>query len=216
MKKQVAILLLVMWMPITGLAIGFDWGLKGGINLTQLKLTQMTDNFEAGNRAGFFCGPCIELRLVAGFGFNAAAEYNMAKYTLNGVIIGGQEYDSKRTDHSLELPVNVRYSFKTGRRTKLFLETGPQFGFYFADSDWRKAVGIDKRQIFRNDNMATTWNVGAGVRFKHLEVGVSYNCTLGEKFKDLVADVGGDHFSLIGQGSQYKRNTFRAHVGILF
>ena len=87
----------------------------------------------------------------------------------------------------------------------MFLTTGPQFDFNIGNKDYTFGDGM-----FERENMATTWNVGGGIKvLGHLEIGVGYNFALGNTGKTLLENLGNS--SMIG-GSTNINNDIRANT----
>ena len=194
MKKTLLALIAVFTMGLSAQAFSFGWGVQAGWNLTKVRFDK--SDIKGDNASGFFLGPKINLGLIAGLGVNAALEYNYQnlKFEENGL-------ETKKTTHSIEIPINLRYSFGLGK-INIFAETGPQFGFVCGDKKWN--------QVLKNDNMLTTWNIGAGVRFTKLELGLNYNMGLGKVGESILPQ------GLIGQGDDYKANSFQIHAAYYF
>ena len=199
MKKFLFAVVTLFTMSLSSQALSFDWGLQAGWNLTKMSFDK--DNFNGKNTSGFFVGPKINLGIIAGFGVNVAAEYNYQRLKYENETTGNT--DSKVT-HSIEIPINLRYSFGIGK-INIYAETGPQFGFVVGNKNWNK--------LFTNDNMLTTWNLGAGVRFTHLELGLNYNFGLGKVGESILSNIGS---GLVGTADDYKANSFQLHAAYYF
>lgn len=203
MKKimmTLALLLSMAWATPAS-AFGFDWGVTGGLNLTKLKVKGEKKNiFSSDNQAGWFIGPKAHLNLAMGFGLDGALLYSQQKYQLCAL-----ENTTYKTSRSISVPVNLRYSIGLGSVASVFLTTGPQFDFNIGNKDYTFGDGM-----FERENMATTWNVGGGIKvLGHLEIGVGYNFALGNTGKTLLEYSGNS--SMIG-GSTNINNDIRANT----
>jgi hypothetical protein len=58
------------------------FGLKGGFDLTELKLKNAGEIFKADNNVGWFVGPTMKLSLPGGLGFDLSALYNQRETDL--------------------------------------------------------------------------------------------------------------------------------------
>ncbi len=207
MKKIIlafALLISMAWAAPAS-ALGFDWGITGGLNLTQLKLKGETkQNFKSDNRAGWYFGAKANVSLLLGFGLDGSIVYSQQKYNLNQ----GNHGSSSETSRSIAVPLNVRYNIGIGSIASAFVATGPQFDFNIGNKDWYNAG------TFARENMTTSWNIGAGVKLLgHLEVGVGYNFALGKVGEALLNQA---QPGIIGHADDVKSNTFKVSAAIYF
>lgn len=191
-------------------AFGFDWGITGGLNLTKLRLSDNLKNvFSSDNQAGWFIGPKVNLSLVAGLGLDASLQYSQRKLQVSD----DEGLSSYKTFRSIEIPINVKYNFGVGRVASIYVATGPQFGFNVGSRSWNLFGGSDDG-LFRNENMTTTWNIGAGVKvLGHLDIGVGYNFALGKVGETFLSQV---NDNLVGSSDDYKANTFQVQATYYF
>lgn len=213
MKKIISTLLLVAalaW-PAPASAFGFDWGVTGGLNLTKLKLSGAAkENFSANNRAGWFVGAKANLSIALGFGLDASLLYSQQKYSLNG-----RDYDRSKTMRAVAIPVNLRYNVGLGKVASVFVATGPQFDFNVGSRNWNIAsenyTGTDG--LFKQENMSTSWNVGAGVKMlDRVELGVGYNFGLGKVGETIISNVTGHNV----RSNDMNANTFKVSMAVYF
>lgn len=213
MKKIISTLLLVAalaW-PAPASAFGFDWGVTGGLNLTKLKLSGAAkENFSANNRAGWFVGAKANLSIALGFGLDASLLYSQQKYSLNG-----HDYDRSKTMRAVAIPVNLRYNVGLGKVASVFVATGPQFDFNVGSRNWNIAsenyTGTDG--LFKQENMSTSWNVGAGVKMLDcVELGVGYNFGLGKVGETIISNVTGHNV----RSNDMNANTFKVSMAVYF
>lgn len=213
MKKIISTLLLVAalaW-PAPASAFGFDWGVTGGLNLTKLKLSGAAkENFAANNRAGWFVGAKANLSIALGFGLDASLLYSQQKYSLDG-----HDYDRSKTMRAVAIPVNLRYNVGLGKVASVFVATGPQFDFNVGSRNWNIAsenyTGTDG--LFKQENMSTSWNIGAGVKMlDRVELGVGYNFGLGKVGETIISNVTGHNV----RGNDMKANTFKVSMAVYF
>lgn len=213
MKKIITSLLLVVAMawPAQAFAFGFDWGVTGGYNLTRLKLNRDTrQNFSASNRAGWFLGAKANLSIAMGFGLDASLLYSQQKYALDG-----REFDRTKTMRSVAIPVNARYNVGLGKIASVFIATGPQFDFNVGSRNWNIAseqyTGTDG--LFKQENMSTSWNVGAGIKLlSRVEVGVGYNFGLGKVGNTILTNATGHDYHT----NSARANTFKVSMAVYF
>lgn len=215
MKKIVMTLALLLSLTCAtpAAAFGFDWGVTGGLNYTKLNFKgDWKNELKSENRAGWFIGPKVNLSLIAGVGVDASLLYSQRRFSIIDKE-DGVAGDSK-TQRSIEIPVNVKYSIGLGSIANVYVATGPQFGFNVGNHDWRFA-GSDAGGMFSVDNMTTTWNIGAGVKLLgHLDVGVGYNFALGNIGKSILKEAAGSQY--VGRSTEYKANTFQVQATYYF
>lgn len=220
MKKILLTLALLLGIGATqsAQAIGFDWGITGGLNMTKLKLSDEYKGILDGkNQAGWFAGLKANVGLIAGFGLDGAVVYNQRKFYLEGAEIGNYNLvSSYKTYRTIEIPINLKYSIGLGSMAAVYVSTGPQFGFNVGSRNWNifseNYTGGDG--LFRTSNMSTTWNVGAGVKvLSHLDVGVSYNMGLGKVGETALSNITGEQ---IETKDDYKANTFQVQMTYYF
>ncbi len=190
-------------------AFGFDWGVTGGLNLTKLNFDGKTkDYFKSDNQAGWFIGAKAHVSLALGFGLDGALLYSQQKYNTdyNG-------WSESKTSRSIAIPLNARYSIGLGSIASVYLSTGPQFDFNLGDKDWYDGT-------FKQSNMTTSWNVGAGVKLlSRLEIGLGYNFGIGD-VGETILDLGGSVGALptipVGDGDKVNSNTFTVSATVYF
>ena len=210
MKK--IILSLVLLVSIVGAqtasAFSFDWGVTGGFNLTKLKFDKASKSFDTNGQAGWFLGLKANVGLIGGFGLDGALLYNQMKYTTTADY-GLGTVSINETARSFAIPINLKYSIGLGKMANVYVTTGPQFDFALGDkSDDDNAALIVS--TFEQENMTTSWNVGAGVKlFKHLDLGLSYNFGLSKAAKQTINLVGG---TTVGVTLPYEFNNVKANT----
>lgn len=164
-----------------------DFGLTGGLNLNKISFNHVP-NVSSDNRAGWFVGPKAEFQIpVIGLGFDIAALYSQRR--INGYEKHSEDATSTSTYYkSVEIPVNLRYSFGLSSLAAIFVATGPQFGFNVGGKNWK--WNDTSNWELKKSNVS--WNIGAGVKLlKHLEANVGYNFAI-SKFAKNKSTEGGD------------------------
>lgn len=195
MKKLVSTLtiLICLLMVAPAAQAQLKFGVKGGLNVSSLSFSK--DVFSGENRTGFFIGPMAELTVpLLGLGLDAAALYNQsgAKSDI---------FDDKVK--SIEIPVNVKWTFGLGSTAGIYVAAGPQFGFNVGDG----SIGNGNYRLDMKDKY-TTFNVGAGVKLiRHLQMGVNYNFGTSKMAKGWDEDS-----NLI----EIKKNTWQISLAYLF
>ncbi len=169
MKKFYVILVAVALMFTSEAKAQIDFGLKGGVNVTDLSLSN--EVFETSNRTGFYIGPTVKFTIpIIGLGIDASAlyDYRSAKLDDNG-------YEETVKQQQIAIPINLRYGFGLGDLASLFIFAGPQFGFNVGSDiegdgwDWE----------WKDSNISV--NVGLGVMLvNHLQINANYNIACGK------------------------------------
>lgn len=183
MKKLFTLAVLVLSMVAATATAQVKFGVKGGLNVTNMSLNK--DVLDAENRAGWFIGPTIKVSLpLTGLSIDAAALYDQRsakiKYsddfqTGTTTAVGGTH-----KQQSIQIPVNVRYGVGLGSMASVFAFAGPQFGFN---------VGSDETAWeWKKSNLSV--NVGLGVSLiNHLQVTANYNIACGTTGEATVGSV---------------------------
>ena len=165
MKKFLTLVVLFAAVTMTAQAQGFNFGVKGGLNIT--KMTFSEDIYKSDNQTGFYIGPTVKISLPMGFGVDAAALYDQRSAKVE---------DTDIKQKSLNIPLNVRYNIGLGSKAGIYLAVGPQFGFPVSDKVYDTKVGE-----YRLNDANLSFNFGAGVTLLgHLEVGFTYNLAAGK------------------------------------
>ena len=157
----------------------FKFGLKGGLNITDMSLSS-DELFETSNRAGFFIGPTVKFTLpIVGLGIDASALYDQREAKVKGS-------DSKLNQQAINIPINLRYDIGLGSLAAIYLAAGPQFGFNIGD---KHQTLIEDVADWNLNTSNFSVNVGAGVMLlSHLQVGANYNIVCGKTGEVTVFD----------------------------
>lgn len=173
MKKYFVVILMAMAVAMPSKA-QVKFGLKGGLNLTNMSFNKSEMEDLVKNKAGFFVGPTLKISLpIGGLGFDIAALYDQreAKYDDKA---GNQEATLKQ--QTLQIPVNVRFGTGLGDKASIFIFAGPQFGFNIGDKD--KKFGADEWTM---NSSTLSGNIGLGlILMDHLQISANYNIALGK------------------------------------
>lgn len=153
------------------------WGVEAGMNFNKMSFAR--SDFESGNRAGFFVGPKVRLKVpILGFGADAALLYSLNSTKVVTDDVNGSETSVKRNLSYFEIPVNVRYTFDF-RILALYLATGPQYN-YCLSSDG--TIGdLYGSQLGDFSRSTWGWNVGAGVEIAdRFQLGITYTIPISD------------------------------------
>lgn len=164
----------------------FDWGLTGGLNITDMKFS--SDALAKDNRTGFFVGPKVKFTVpVVGLALDASIVYDQRSF--NGSSTNGTEVvDETVKQQYINIPINVRYSLGLGSIASIHAAVGPQFGFNIGDKNWslgtitnptdNSAYNLGGYSL-KSSNLSVNFSVGATV-LNHFEVYGRYNLALGK------------------------------------
>ena len=165
MKKIVSVLMVavVLMMAAPAQAQLVKFGLKGGMNFSELDFDAKTIGEVKDNSTGFFIGPMAEVTLpIIGLGIDGALMYS-------------QRGSDELKEQGIEIPVNLKYTIGLGSVLGFYLAAGPDFFFNFKDVDWEN-VDAKKTQV--------AINLGAGLKLlRKLQVGVNYQIPMGDSFE---------------------------------
>lgn len=104
-----------MLLAATSAQAQIKFGLKGGLNVTDMSLSK--EVFNADNQAGFFIGPTVKFSLpLIGLGIDAAALYDQRQAKVKGEVGYEQIYREERSLDSkyINIPINLRYGIGLG------------------------------------------------------------------------------------------------------
>ena len=160
------------------------FGLKGGFDLTELKLKNAGDMFKSENNVGWFVGPTMKLSLPGGLGFDLSALYNQRETDL------GVYYSPSSSSEALPLdklktkqvivPLNVRYTIGLSDMFSIFGYAGPQVAFRLGDGVQKLADLRDEVAEWRLKDSNFSVNVGAGITIDHVQLSANYNVGVGK------------------------------------
>lgn len=182
---------IVMLLAATSAQAQIKFGLKGGLNVTDMSLSK--EVFNADNQAGFFIGPTVKFSLpLIGLGIDASALYDQRKAKVKGevgyeqITIEERSLDSKY----INIPINLRYGIGLGSLASLNFFAGPQFGFNVG----KKHQELVDDATWNLKSSAFSVNVGAGVTIaSQFELSANYNIACGRTgdvtFEDTVNKV---------------------------
>ena len=155
------------------------FGLKGGLNLTNLSLSESIGN-NLKSKEGFHIGPTVKIGLpVPGLSVDASALYDQrsAKVSVTRGV-SGAEVESTLKSQSLQVPINIRYAVGLGSVANLFAFAGPQFGFNLGDKN-KKILDDAASWTLRSSNVSANLGIGTTI-LDHLQITANYNFALGK------------------------------------
>ena len=160
------------------------FGVKGGLDLTELKLKDAGEMFKAENKAGWFAGPTLKLSLAGGLGFDIAALYNQRESDLDVYYFDSESGDEKKIDKlktkQVIVPLNLRYAIGLGSAFNIFGYAGPQVAFRLGDEVQTLTDAKNNVAEWRLKNSNFSVNIGVGVTIENLQLSANYNIGLGK------------------------------------
>ena len=180
----------------------FTWGVEAGMNFNSLSFDK--EMFESGNRAGFFVGPKVKVKVpLVGLGLDGALIYSM-----NSAQIQNEDIVKSKNLSYLEIPLNVRYDFSLLKVLSIYLATGPQYNYCMSsDATIADFYGPIDGGISRS---TWGWNVGGGVEImKHLQLGVTYTIPISNSGNLELGDI-------TNVFTNYKQKTVKVRLAYFF
>ncbi|GAB2978039.1 porin family protein [Mucilaginibacter puniceus] len=173
MKKinlTLAMCLATVYMASAQIIPSFQFGLKGGVNLTSLS---KTGTLNADNQAGYLGG------IYARFGALGLHVQPEAYLTSKNVNFNDNGVMTKAKFTSIDVPILVGTkigAFGLGAR----FYTGPVVSFAInKDQSYSNAVGNITKLDYKNQNYA--WQIGAGIDIRSLSVDLRYEAGLSKQ-----------------------------------
>ena len=181
MKKVLTLIVMAVAFAMPSKA-QVSFGVKGGLNLTNMTIDKnnLEDLFK--NKAGFFAGVTVKvgLPLVPGLAFDGAALYDQREGDIE-VYTGFSENDKsteKLKSQSIQIPINLRYEIGLGESANVFIFAGPQVGFNIGDKTSELWNDMAEWRL-KSSNFSA--NVGLGFTImSHLQLTANYNIALGK------------------------------------
>lgn len=174
MKKVFSVMMVAfaLMMAVPAQAQLIKFGVKGGMNFSELDFDKKKLGDVAESSTGFFIGPMAEVTLpIVGLG-------------VDGALMFSQRGKGDTKQQGIEVPVNLKYTFGLGSMFGFYLAAGPDFFFNFKDITLPVWVGDDATydtKVSKKTQVAL--NLGAGLKLlRKLQVGVTYQVPMGNSF----------------------------------
>lgn len=165
-RKVLLVALLALAVGVLEADAQLKLGVKGGMNLTEMRLNSETLDRE--NRRGFFFGPTLRLAIpLLPLGFDIAALYDQREANLED-----GEKTWTVTTKQVTIPINARLTFGSSKTLAVFLFGGPQLGFSI-DTDQNI---VDNYRSWKRNKSLFSINLGAGLLLGNtFQVSANYN-----------------------------------------
>lgn len=156
MKKLLSLCVLVLGLfSAVPAQAQLKFGVKGGLNLAKLSLSEKTGNLDSDNTTGCFIGPMAEFTIP------------VVNLGIDGALLFSQRGKGDCKQQGLEIPVNLKHTIGLGSLAGLYLAAGPDFFFNFKDV--KNSAGLKKKDA------QVAVSLGAGLKLLgHLQVGANY------------------------------------------
>lgn len=175
MKKTLILLLLGLILVNAQSFAQVKFGIKGGVNLTDLSFDRF--HYDRDADKSYFIGPVAKISLpIKRFGIELGAlyDYRSAK-VISTDLVGAPMYKSTLEQKQIVVPISLRYDYDLNDKIGLYAFAGPQLGFLIDRTEVTMDYGDWLPKKF---NLSA--NIGVGTTlWKHLEVALAYNiiCT---------------------------------------
>ncbi|MCD8288213.1 MAG: PorT family protein [Porphyromonadaceae bacterium] len=182
MKRSLKIASLLLPLLCTVLplqAVDFNWGFKGGMNLSGSSYKGLNPSISYDSNLGYYIGPMGELDLPLGFSIDGSVLYLNRSTTFTNTETGSHTNYHR---HSLDVPLTCKFTFNPLQALGIFVGVGPSFTFDVKNDNLTKKLYyiMGKDKPFHDDPLIANetsicWNFTAGIiLFKHLRAGVNY------------------------------------------
>ncbi|MDH8701406.1 hypothetical protein M2138_000747 [Dysgonomonadaceae bacterium PH5-43] len=173
MKKS--FLLIISALVLTSLTVNaqIKYGLKAGVNLSKVSISDGANNLDPENYTGFQVGPMVEFTVpIIGLGLDAAIMYSQQGLKVN---------DESKKLSTLFIPINLKYKITFMNVVGAYAAVGPYASLNLGNNDFSlDALAADVKA----KSFGAGLNFGIGVELlSKLQVGVNYQLGLTEDFK---------------------------------
>lgn len=174
MKKIYSLLIVAavaMTATVTSNAKLFRFGVKAGLNINSLSLTDPLDNFKKDNGCGFTGGLMVEANIpFIGLGADVSFMYSHMSGEVEPTGSVAPDQLIHKSKNFLEIPVNLKYKIGFPVVSPYIL-TGPSFAFGMGNN-------------FNTKDVQYAWNFGAGLEIvNHLQIQASYSLGMNNIYK---------------------------------
>lgn len=161
------------------------FGVKAGLNINKLHLSNFQDNVTDDNRCGYTVGVMTEFQVpIIGIGIDGSLMYTRMNSRMEEKESGFTETVSNNKNF-LEIPVNLKYKIGlpvVGNIVTPYITTGPAFAF---------KLDKNKDVEYQTKGCQVVWNVGLGVELvKHLQIQGQYGFGINNIAKHVNANTG--------------------------
>lgn len=185
--KKVILTLLV---ALCGMGVAnaqLRFGVKAGLNINKLHLSNVEENLSDDNKCGFTAGVMTEFQVpIIGIGIDGSLMYTRMNSNVE------EEGDVlTKNKNFFEIPINLKYKIGlpiVGSIITPYIATGPSFAFKL---DKNKKSADPDYEYLETKGCQVVWNVGLGVELvKHLQIQGQYGFGINNIAKKVDSDYG--------------------------
>jgi len=170
MRKKVLLVVSVAILTMVYAQAQIDFGVRAGLNLTNIKYSGGGFSMSPDMKPGFQLGVVGEISVIESFVIQP------------GIIFAQQGYKLDKWKTSLnyiQIPVNAMYKVDLGC-ANLLLQAGPYFGFGISGKTKYDGEGSDKIKFGSGDDadikvLDLGLGIGAGFQFGAIQAGIGHN-----------------------------------------
>ena len=214
MKKVLTLIVMAVAFAMPSKA-QVNFGVKGGLNFTNMSFDKSSVDEFLKNKAGFFVGPTVKFQLpITGLGIDGAVFYDQREGDIEVSIPGGTSTE-KLKSQSIQIPINLRFEIGLGETANVFIFAGPQVGFNIGD----KTSGLwNDMAEWRLNTSNFSANVGLGFTIlSHLQVSANYNIALGKTGEVKASDATSAVWDAVkGEANEAKANSWQIALAYYF
>ncbi len=178
MKKYFLLTFIVALFVALPTQAQLKFGLKAGVNLSDVDFGDVPSSVDPSNYTGFQVGPILEFTVpIIGIGMDAALLYSQTGFKMN---------DNAYKNGSILIPVNLKYKLSLMNLVGAYAAAGPYIDFNVYDNL------DDYSQSFKTESFGAGLNFGIGAELLgKLQIGVNYQLGLTDNFKNFDTSVWG-------------------------
>lgn len=178
MKKFWSLILIVaMVMAVSPVCSQVRLGIKGGLNVSTIHMSDLPANWSNDNVAGYQIGAMIEATMpVTGFGIEADILYSQRGTKANSSESLAKDVNVKSS--YIDIPVNLKWKIGTVG-TAFYLQGGPYISLRAGgNKNWDAYSSQLKSKSF-----GAGIDLGAGIQLiKHLQLGITYYISMTDNY----------------------------------
>ncbi|HWB93683.1 MAG TPA: porin family protein, partial [Puia sp.] len=167
-----------------------QFGLKGGLNLSNINVSNGFDGYSYSSLANFNAGAFLKIPVVRFFSLQPELYYSGQGFKADD---GSGGTYSEHVNY-LNIPVLAKFTTRSG----FYLETGPQVGVKLSAKDKENGLSQDVSSAYNSADFA--WVFGAGFKIPMAPVGIDLRYNVG------ITNVANDSYYGNGYGQYGVRN----------
>jgi len=161
--KKILSTFLFLCLFITASQAQIRYGIKGGASFTSLSGKNVGEVLDK-NMTSFFIGPSAEIFLFAPLGLEASLLYAQRGLKL-------KSDDKKYKTSYIEIPVNLKYRFRSLGLVRPYITAGPYIDFKISGKDKFGEINDGVNEQWKAKSFGAGLNFGAGVEMlRHLRI----------------------------------------------